>query len=174
MHRPDVCSLTVLVNENTCVTATVYHYIFACLSLPGIFNSFFFWRQSLSFFKIGTAQESLKCPEPPGYRNLRWYYSQVVTDGSSIAKALEGFWVIKILASNVFLIWKLIPDIWCLPCKKERCVIREQSHQSIAESQCGFCSVEQIEAFAESMWKSSLHYSLKPGPLSIKFEKLGS
>lgn len=75
----------------------------------------------------------------PRIANLR-YHSQVVTDGFSIAKASERYW--HNLCLQNFSCMKV--DIWCLSFKKEKCVIREQSHQSIVESQYYYCIVGRI------------------------------
>lgn len=100
-----------LVNENTCQP---YHYLLINVCHYLIFLTVF-WSQSLFFFKA--SQESLTCLEPIGYLSLRWYYSQVVTDGSCTAiYSLRGYWVIYTstffsfaeswyLLSNIFQEW---------------------------------------------------------------------
>ena len=109
----------VLVNENTCQP---YHYLISILINVCHYLLFLtvFWSQSLCFFKA--SQESLTCLEPIGYASLRWYYSQVVTDGSCTA-----IYSLRRILSNLYLqIFSCMKvDIWCLMSSKNECVWSE-------------------------------------------------
>ena len=118
-----------LVNENTCQP---YHYLISLLINVCHYLIFLtvFWNQNLFFFKA--SQESLTCLEPIGYPSLKWYYSQVVTDGFCTAiyslRRILGNLYLQIFSCMKVDIWHLISS------KNEMCLTREQRYKTIARS----------------------------------------